>query len=212
MLKNAVNLIVAAALIASLAPIVHADFMTDNGMGLNETVRLHAAGTLADNLSVYAGQNKINFQGHDFLGYCVDITQYAGSADVTVNSVANLPHGSAIAYLLNTYAANVATNHDAAVLAVSIWEVLSETTTSFNVSGGYFTVTDNPGVVADANVMLAGIPTNYQPANWPSVLHSDCVQDMAVLTYGTPEPATIGLLSLGAVGMLWRTRRERGAR
>lgn len=166
---------------------------------------------LADNLSVYAGQSKIHFQDTDFLAYCVDINQYSGSGDVTVGWVADLPHGNYIAYLMNTYASNVATNHDAAVLAASIWEVLSEPTTNFDLSSGYFTITDNPGVVTDADAILAGIPLDYQPTSWPSVLHSDSLQDMAVLTYGVPEPATIGLLILGGAAMLGRTRRCRQA-
>ena len=196
-------------MVVSLASIACADYMTFNGVGLNEIVRIHAAGTLADNLSVYAGQEKVRFLDTDLLAYCVDINQYSGSGEVTVGSVADLPHGNYIAYLLDTYAPNVATNHDAAVLGASIWEVLSEPTTDFDLSSGYFTISDNPGVLADANAMLASIPRNYQPTVWPVVLHSDSVQDMAISpSCGVPEPVTISLLGLGGAAILWRKRRS----
>jgi hypothetical protein len=206
-LKNNLSLLVVAVGIVSLATVARADLMTDNGVGLNEVVRLHAPGLLADNLSVYAGENLIHFGNMDFPAYCVDLNQFSGTGEVTVGSTADLPHGNYIAYLLESYAPYVATNHDAAVLAVSIWEVLAEPTTDFDVSTGYFTISDNPAVLADANTVLAGIPRDFQPTVWPSVLHSDSLQDMAFLSYGVPEPVTIGLLGLGGAAMLWRGRR-----
>jgi hypothetical protein len=199
--KNALTLLALSALATLLCAPAQADFMNYNGMGLSEVVRLHAAGTLANNLSVYAGQNRLTFAGNDVLGYCVDINQYSGSGNVTVDSVASLPHGNDIAYLLNTYAPAVATNHDAAVLAVAIWEVLSETSSTFSATSGYFSISDNASVAADANTMLAAIPANYQPSVWPAVLHSDSIQDMAILTYA-PEPASLALLAVGGLAMM----------
>jgi hypothetical protein len=205
-MRNALALLALVAVTALLCCPAQADWMNYNGMGLCEVVRLHAPGTLGNNLSVYAGQNRLHYAGNDFLGYCVDINQYSGSGNVTVDSVASLPHGNDIAYLLNTYAPAVDTNHEAAVLAVAVWEVLSETSSTFNATSGYFYITDNASVAADANTMLATIPANYQPVAWPALLHSDCVQDMAVLTYA-PEPTTIGLMAMGGVAMAWRSRR-----
>jgi len=185
--------------------------MTYNGMGLKDTVKVHAPGHLADNLTVHAGQLHVTYLGEDYDAFCVDIDQYVGTSEVDEWTVYDLPqNGDLIAFLFETYADGVATGVEAAALQVAIWEVLSETDDSFfDLTSGNFQILNNAPVVALATTYLATVPGSYTPIIEPVVLHSETKQDVIISGGQVPEPASLSVLSLGAVLSLIRRRRRR---
>ena len=197
--------------LCAFTPLASADWMNFNGVALNETVTIHAAGTLADNLTVYAGQEKVNFRGVDYLVYCVDTNHYAASADMTVKPVTSVNNGDKVAFLFNTYAPGVTTNLQAAALGVALWEVINETSPTFNANSGYFSITGNTDVATAANVLLASMPTHYDTTNYPSILFNPTAQSFVVGISNTPvpEPATMAMVVIGGAGMLLRRSRRK---
>lgn len=204
--------ILCVATVCLIALPASADLLTYNGVALNETVTTHCRGLLADNMTVNAGQEKMQFRGIDYLGYCVDVNQYAGSADMTPVSALDVHNGQALAYLFSTYAPLVTTNAQAAALGVAIWEVVTETGHTFDATSGYFYITGNSSIASAANTLLASIPTgNYGLPYGPTVLQSSTAQDFVIdmgFSAPIPEPATMTLLAIGSAGMLIRRRRH----
>ena len=202
-------ILLAVAVLGLFSPDARADIMYYNGMGLNQVVTLHAPGLLGDNLSVYAGQNRLNYQGQDLLGYCVDLNHYAVTADMAQEPVTSLPRGQQVAYLFDTYASQVTTSRQAAALAVAIWELVAETQSTLSATSGYFYITGNSTAASDADALLAGLPTTYTSPSNLEVLYSNSAQcflvDLPSVT--APEPATVSLLVLGGVALMTRRRK-----
>jgi hypothetical protein len=196
-----------------LAPSARADLMTYYGVGLCETVTVHAPGYLTDNVTVEAGQLLISYQGAYHVGWCVDLDQYSLDAEATEESYAVLPNHVALAYLFDTYADSVACDLDAAALGVAIWEVITESEGgTFNVYSGNFSITGNPEVAERAMTLLASIPSDYSPQQELIVLHSDSAQDMLIAPGGglfpAPEPGSLALAAAGAIVLARRRRRR----
>ena len=196
-----------------LARPASADVMTYTGLGLHDTVQIHATGHEADGQTVYAGQYVFTYKGTNYAAWCVDIDQYSGTTQVTEANYTVLRNSSAAAYLYETYANSVTTSTEAAALAASIWEVITEPQGgSFNIYSGSFYITDNAAAAGRAATMLASIPAGYTPQGTLVVLHSPDKQDMLIgYEYGgpVPEPATISLLLGGLVLSVARSRRRR---
>jgi len=190
-----------------LATPAQADVMTYLGTGLNQAVTLHAPGHLANGQVVHAGQYRISYQGETYTSWCVDLDQYTGTVSVTERSYLTLQNPSAVAYLFETYADSSMTSTEAAALAVSFWEVLTEPVGGpFSASSGNFWVTNNSAVAARAATMLASIPSSYTPTEDLVVLYSSTKQDMLIGRPGSgaPEPATLALVAGGAIALLGR--------
>jgi hypothetical protein len=196
-----------------LARPASADVMTYTGLGLYDTVQMHAPGHVADGQTVYAGQYMFSYQGATYAAWCVDIDQYSGTTQVTQESYTVLRNSSAAAYLYETYADSVSTGTEAAALAASIWEVITEPQGGpFNIYSGGFYISNNSAAAGRAAAMLASIPAGYTPQGTLVVLHSADKQDMLIgYEYGgpVPEPATIVLLLGGLVLSAARHRRRR---
>ncbi|MCE5278981.1 MAG: PEP-CTERM sorting domain-containing protein [Planctomycetaceae bacterium] len=195
--------VVCAAVISLIGMQASADVMTYNGQALNSQVKINCVGTLANSLTTGAGQMKINYQGEDVLGYCVDLNHYAGTTEVTERSASTLANGWMVAYLFNTYAPAVVTGIDASALQSALWEVINETGSVFDVTAGHFFISNNAAVATAANNLLATIPASYSPSVWPIVLDSLTKQDI-IIEGRIPEPATIGMMVLGSMGVFMR--------
>ena len=206
--KNLMTVVVLVTLVMG-CHVASASVMTYNGLGLYSKVTLHAAGSPANGRRVSAGQYLISYEGADYASYCVDIYHYAGSSEVTELPIDSLNNGDLVAFLFETYSEDVEDNIDAAALGVAIWEVIFETSDNFDVTDGYLSITGNSAVAQAANDLLSTLPDSYQTQWDMLVLHSDCKQDMIIPGSPIPEPATLMVISLGAVGLIIRRRRRK---
>ena len=210
------SLIVIAVLSAALITrIAQADMMHYNGQIRTKSVDVRGINSLVGrNFRTSAGQVKLRYQDVDYLGHCVDVFDYAGSAEVTEASYTTLRNGDEIAYLFETNSPGITSREQAAGLQVAIWELLYEnnTTLDFNLDSGNFKIT-NSSVIDDANGMLdymrANMPDNYLPMLDLLVLRTPCKQDMLIGRNPPviPEPATVTLLAIGGLLILKRRRR-----
>jgi len=181
---------------------------------LKDQVRLRYAPSPADGDRIDAGQLKIGYEGENYLGYCVDLTHYAGSCSATEQSYTVLNNADEVAYLFDQHADGVANGDQAAALQVAIWEVLFETGPSFDVTTGVMRISDNATVAALANSWLGdlvNLTTPYLPQHILKVL--DCSgrcsskQDVLIGMGYIPEPATAAIFLGGGVLALLRRRR-----
>lgn len=199
---RAFGLCAAAIVLLSAVSVSSADIMTFNGTGMNVVMTLHAPGHLTDGQNLYTGQLLINYKGHDFATYCVDIDHYAATTPVVEANIRLMfPHGDKVAYLYETYAKTINNPESAAALQAAIWEAAFETSGTYNVNSGSVYLTGDSNVLGQATTFLASLPASYTP-HGTIVLDSANNQDMLV-----PEPATMSLLALGGVALLRRRRR-----
>ncbi|MCP4378570.1 MAG: PEP-CTERM sorting domain-containing protein [bacterium] len=215
LIKRTLSIVAVLAFAFTATQIAQADIMTYNGMGLRKSVDVKARHSLIGrSFRTSAGQMKLEYQGEDYLGYCVDLNGRAGTTDVTEAPYSVLRNGSAIAYLFETNSALVTHREHAAGLQVAIWELLYENndTLDFNLDTGNFKITDN-NVIDDANAMLddmrTNMPLNYEPiAMEILVLQSPCKQDMLIGRDSpvVPEPTTALLLGIGSLVAIRRRR------
>jgi hypothetical protein len=205
-MKNA-TLALTLAVILTISSAAQATMVTYYGTGLNEVVKVHAPGTLADHLWVPAGQERISLLNHDFIAYCVDLNHYAATGEMEITDASILPRGNLVAYLMETYAPTVTDNHAAAVLGVSLWELVTEMCPELDIFSGSFYITNNPSVAADAQSLLASLPTEYQPDVFPTVLYGEGIrQDFVLPNVNIPEPATLAIIGFGATFMSIRRK------
>mgnify|MGYP006296049319 CR=1 FL=1 len=195
---------ISAALIHLTAAASQADMMTYNGVGLNQTVRIHHPDRT---VRVKAGFMNLTYQDVTFDSFCVEVTANAGSSEVTERPLSGLANGDLVACLWETHFDEADTSLEAAALQVAIWELTHEATQDFDAAEGSFYITDNAAVAAQANVWLDALQDDYTPKNVFKVLHSSGRQDMLLATgVSVPEPAALTTTLLGAVGFLLRRR------
>ncbi len=186
------------------ASVASASLVTYHGMGLKDTVKIHADGVMADGMTVYAGQMLITYEGVDYEAYCADLDHYAGSSEAIEVNVYDLVNGDDLAYLCETFIEDVSTNLEAAALQVAIWELLVEDTGTFDATGGYFSISNNPDVASEANVLLAAVPDSFQGEARVTILDSADKQDFLII----PEAGTLILLAAFVPVLFGRRRRS----
>lgn len=202
------TLAIATALAALCSP-SFAAVVDYQGMGLNQKVRIHAPGTLADGKKVQAGEMKLSIDGHETIkGWCVDLDHWAGDGEATVEPLSFIQNGDLAAWLHATYSGGTS-SEQAAALASAIWEVTHENDGLFDLTSGSFSISGNDGVLAAGNAMLAGMPASWNAPAGYGVLHLESAQDFLVFSpEAVPEPGTMILLSMGGLAAFARRRRQ----
>lgn len=174
--------------------------------------------------TVFAGELRLNLEtapsvDEIVVGYCADPRTYMlGSAwDLTITDSSVIPTvGARLGHIVNTYAPSLLLNGDddgAMALQVAIWEILVETSATYDVTDGLFQAKKSDGNAFSAgelaliNGILAdngsGVATYYQ-----SALNGAGAPKSQSILAPVPEPATIGVLAIGAAALL-RKRRQK---
>ncbi len=193
-----------------------ASYMTYNGMGYKQTVTIYNSSFSGGHITTSAGEMLINYEGQDYISYCVDIYQSAGSSSVTEEPVSYLDNGprndgDMAAYLYLTFGdvrtgTETEKKNKAAALQIAIWEVIFEKDNkSYNLEHGDIHFSASDAVMNLAQNYLDSLPDNFDGSG-ALVLKSNYKQDMIIPT-AVPEPTTIALLGIGGIATLLRRRR-----
>jgi len=170
-------------------------------------------------LNVYAGALQTRLDGGAaFDAYCVDLTHFdylPANYEVSVDTTQSLTNGDRIGKLYNTYASQVHSGDSGAALQLAIWDVLVDggdglNTGNFKASGySNDAFTQFSAMLADPLSGANPTASYYQAANHDNNLNQNLIgpyQGSAPV----PEPASMAVLGLGALGVL-RRRKNRAA-
>lgn len=173
--------------------------------------------------TVFAGELRLKLETAPsvdelVIGYCADPrTNMSGSAwDLTISDSSGIASiGDRLGHIVNSYAPALLLNGDddgAMALQVAIWEILVETSSSYDVADGLFQAKKSNGDAFSAgqlaliNGILAddgtGVAKYYQ-----SALKDNGSPASQSILAPVPEPATMGILAIGAAALL-RKRKQ----
>ncbi len=195
---------VCALTIAIIAGQVDAAQITFNGFGYERMVSFEHNGST---MEVRAGEFLIDVDGTDEIAYCVDLDhRLKPEWEADFASVGMINGGLAVAYLYDHFADTISSNVEAAGLQVAICKVVDDYGSGLDLWSGAFRMT-GPGGVADmAENYLSTLPddlSGYVTSSY--ILDSgDSPRSQNLIV---PEPATLALIGLGCIPVVWRKRR-----
>jgi hypothetical protein len=172
---------------------------------------------------VFAGElkMKLSYSGsltETVIGFCADphTRMSSGTYWVTITDTTEIAQvGGKVGHLINTFAPVLLDNGsdtDAMALQVAIWEVLVETSGTYDVTKGKFRAKQSDGdsfsssELAAINGYLNSMGTGTA-RYYLSDLDNDCDPKSQSILTPVPEPATLGVLAIGALAMVRRRKR-----
>lgn len=210
-----------ALLAAASAPVFAANTQVIKFLGVDDNAPLLSTTYTSD-----YGTGIQSYQvagGDSFLAYCIEPEQstllVGKSRPYTVDTLSGAQAGLLQGLYSSSYASATDLNSQAA-FQLAIWEIVSETSGTLNVSpssGSFFVLPGEgasrdatTGIEALANGYLAAAQSYAGPAQYTlTKLTNSTYQDLLVAT-AVPEPQTWALLlaGLGTVGLLSRRRQR----
>ena len=156
-----------------------------------------------------------------FDAYCVDLDHTNNvpvTYPVTITPTSGLANSAKIGYLYDTDAAGASNDRiKAAALQVAIWETLYGSSKFVDTDTPNASGTDAQKVAAQAQAYINDLTANFNPSasypfTWYVATHSGSLYQNLIGPPGvipTPEPSTMMLGGIGAIGALALVRRRR---
>lgn len=156
--------------------------------------------------------------GGTFAAWCVDIYSWlntsSSGANYTLTSGTSFFAGSlntvtTLERLASQYLASVSTASDSGAFQLAVWEIVYETSGSYDLRSGNFYVDSPDNPIDTANKWLANLG-NSAPTMTLGVWASSSSQDLAVFAAPVPEPEIYAMLGvgLGVMGFVARRRKK----
>lgn len=179
-------------------------------VGTNKGQNIKMAGTIMPG-NWFAGSLKFKVDGVDTITLCGDLTtQMTGSGPWTVTKVQTSTQGAkfekAGRLVTSFFADALSDNTKAAALQLAIWEVLHETSGTFDLASGAVQLDSSTSnyatLLTKANAYDATIASTGDA--WRYVSNSGGFQGQLS---PVPEPASLAILGVGAMALLRRRRK-----
>lgn len=197
-----------------------ASTMTYNGGGYGSVVDLKVN---SDAERVFAGQLLITLDMKNAVAFCVDLFSplSQGSYSTVQGSPLTFANGGRAAWILENYAQNITTNSAAAAVQLALWEVVHDNGTGLSSGIIRAASTVSTSLKMEANNIVAA--SVGQSSNHATILYNTFpsgakAQTLIVYTPNAsevPEPSSVAMLSIGAVGIglgVYRKRKSGSSR
>jgi len=180
--------------------------LTDSGQGLTPS-------------NAFAGQIQIEINDSPYVAYCIDL--YTSISLQTYNSVFGTPldfqNGVRAAWLMENYAASVATAAEAAALQLALWDIVHDAGDGFSTGTIQLDLDPSSALAMAANGLVA-VSAGQSSVNGTILYNVSIAGSPAqtlivagVLTE-TPEPGTWAMVLLGGGATIaLRRRRQKSA-